>query len=738
MRKFSFFFVFLIFSLEFFHGESFFTTSGINSSFSVKGSILVGRPDGLFRISGNREEQLWQEGEVQKILFAQNTYFFLTSVGIFKSNDLTNFVSCNNGLPTNVIKTLDEGKTSFFTRTQSIKDLKIHPTDSNILVCATKDAVYLSRDGAASWRNIGSNSRSPGIKAVAVATLKNPNSGAKELVAFVSHSIWSLGYCKPDISTKWTDILAGFDYLDTAKTIDEVSDIIAVEKNGNTEIYVTQTFRPCLYRLNWQKCAGELLWRGGMIADAIDGLVHTGNTVLFSRLYGMGEYSFSKKSTALYEPSIFRKLGIFDSGKQVFSALIPVASHGEIKNLTFSALHLLHPDRNKSKFYEKASHKQGLYVPANQVATQEGIDKYISIMEKNDLNALVIDMKDDLGTLRYKSSDPIVQKYGRTSKFAIDAPNFIKQMKAKGKYLIARIVVFKDPHLYTVNNGKFAVWNYKTKGPWQGIQSWEDEFIEDPNSATSPMEKKVGEEAEVKKIPTGNKVPKYFEEYWVDPHSTEVWEYNIAIALELINLGFDEIQFDYIRFPTDGLNLGEISYRFRERGMDMESAILSFLTYARKMIDAPIGIDIYGANGFYRSGLRTGQDVELLLNFVDVISPMFYPSHFEQTFMAQQPPEERPYRIFYLGVFRNAIIARNKAVIRPWLQAFYLNVSYDKVYYNNDYVRRQVFGVRDALNRGYLFWNNSGRYDDICPPPSLSEPYPWDAGTSGFRRPLIR
>lgn len=700
----------------------------------------MGRPDGLFRISGHREEPLWREGEVQKILFANDTYFFLTSMGIYKSFDLKNFISCNNGLPTNVIKTLDNDETAFFTRVQSIKDLKVHPTDSNILVCATKDSVYLSKDGAASWKSIGSNSRSPGIKAVAVATLRNPNTGANELVAFVSHSIWSLGYCKPDISRKWTDILDGFDYLDTAKTVDEVSDIIAVEKNGNTEIYVTQTFRPCLYRLNWRTCAGELLWRGGMIADAVDGLVHIGDSLVFSRLYGMGEYSFTKKATSLYEPSVLRKLGIFNSKDQVFCAMVPVTSDGVTKNFSFTALNLLYPDRHKSKFYEKASHKQGLYVPANQVTSQEGIDRYLSIMEKNDLNALVIDMKDDLGTLRYKSSDPFVQKYARTSKFAIDAPNFIKQMKAKGKYLIARIVVFKDPHLYTVNNGKFAVWNYRTKAPWQGIHYWEDEYIEVTSPETSQEERKEAddEDTPVNKIPTGNKIPKYFEEYWVDPHSTEVWKYNIAVALELIELGFDEIQFDYIRFPTDGLNLNEISYRFRERGMDMESAILSFLTYARKMIDAPIGIDIYGANGFYRSGLRTGQDVELLLNFVDVISPMFYPSHFEQTFMAQHPPEERPYRIFYLGVFRNAVIARNRAVIRPWLQAFYLNVSYDKTYYNNDYVRRQVFGVRDALNRGYLFWNNSGRYDDICPPATLSEPYPWDAGTSGFRRPLIR
>jgi hypothetical protein len=105
--------------------------------------------------------------------------------------------------------------------------------------------------------------------------------------------------------------------------------------------------------------------------------------------------------------------------------------------------------------------------------------------------------------------------------------------------------------------------------------------------------------------------------------------------------------------------------------------------------------------------------VELLAPYVDVICPMYYPSHFEQDFLAQSPAELRPYRIYRQGIKRTALIARNQIVVRPYVQAFYLNVAYDRTYYNTDYVRREIEGVRNAGNFGFTYWNNSGRYDDI-------------------------
>jgi len=99
-----------------------------------------------------------------------------------------------------------------------------------------------------------------------------------------------------------------------------------------------------------------------------------------------------------------------------------------------------------------------------------------------------------------------------------------------------------------------------------------------------------------------------------------------------------------------------------------------------------------------------------------VISPMLYPSHFEQGFLAQAPAESRPYRIYRIGSLRNSAIARGRALIRPYVQAFYLDVSYDRIYYNTAYVAEEVRGVKEGANQGLTFWNNSGRYADI---PSL-------------------
>ena len=276
-------------------------------------------------------------------------------------------------------------------------------------------------------------------------------------------------------------------------------------------------------------------------------------------------------------------------------------------------------------------------------------------------------------------------------------------------HLIARIVVFKDRNLYKQKNGAYAVWDAKNNAPWLGIRDFEK----------IPAENDKAEQ--IKTI--------FYDEYWVDPYSEEVWEYNTAIAKELIRRGFDEIQFDYIRFPTDGRNIRDTRYRWQASGMDMESALISFLSYARKNIDAPIGIDIYGANGWYRSGTRTGQDVELMARYVDVICPMFYPSHFEQDFLAYTPIIERPYRIYFYGTYRNTVIARSQVLVRPWVQAFYLNVSFDRRFYDKDYVLRQIFGVRDAADSGYMYWNNSGRYGDLSPDIGSTRaplPYPWE------------
>ena len=164
--------------------------------------------------------------------------------------------------------------------------------------------------------------------------------------------------------------------------------------------------------------------------------------------------------------------------------------------------------------------------------------------------------------------------------------------------------------------------------------------------------------------------PRYLQrEYWVDPYNPFVWSYNVAVAEELQRRGVDEIQFDYIRFPSDG-NLSTIRYRHRREGMDMIDALESFLAMARQSIHIPISTDLYGYSTWHRMGNWIGQSTEMLADYVDVISPMYYPSHFPRDFMKNEPYLQRARRIYQEGTLRARAVVDGRSLIRPYVQAF--------------------------------------------------------------------
>jgi hypothetical protein len=386
-------------------------------------------------------------------------------------------------------------------------------------------------------------------------------------------------------------------------------------------------------------------------------------------------------------------------------------SRTQAEPVNLSELWLLESGASGPAARALAGGKEGLYLPVNHAMDSHSLKPYLDVIKSRELNMIVIDMKDDYGRLRFTPNNPAISDKGRVFR-PLDIDTFLRDMKARGIYTAARIVVFKDPVLAAKEDRRFAVWDGKNNKPWAGYH--------DARRKKTDISDEDRQNDLVAILPADDPdyaiVRTFYDERWVDPYSEEVWEYTAAAAAELHQRGFDEIQFDYIRFPTDGANLGDARYRWQENGMDMESAMLSFLRHIRSRVSAPISIDIYGANGWYRTGARTGQEVELLAPWVDVICPMYYPSHFEQDFLAQNPTEERPYRIYFQGTLRTARIGRGQIIVRPYVQAFYLNVSYDRKYYNADYVRREVEGVRAAGRPGLTYWNNSGRYDDIPVP----------------------
>jgi hypothetical protein len=663
------------------------------------GGVIAGADSGLYRLTVTKTAvPLWTEGKVSKIIHTPSAWYFLTSRGILASADLKTFEYRNNGLPFLKMKEVSPDQISFSNKPAQLKDLEVHPENPAILVTATKDRVYITYDGGLNWQNLGSMSGSTsGVKAVAVCTIED------RLIVFESHPIFGFSYIVPQATKPaWNDCNGGFENMKGQTYPDEIADIHpVVTKNADgtsvTTVYVSQTFLPRIYKFNWDSKRAELLYSGKEPADTIDGLFWDGNELLYTRPGEIASFDPLTQNLGTVPQSYYawkKSFAALAPNDTLYAAWIP-DERDLSRGLSLSELWLLRPELCTNQYASKALNRRSVYCPANHVTTQAGIDKYKKIILDNKLDSLVIDMKDDYGLLRYDAKDSVVVEKGYISKYHIDLAHFVSEMKKSNIYLIARIVVFKDKNLSQYAGGKYAVWDRSTNRAWVGTKGMEDVTDENGNV-------------------TGQRMT-YYDENWVDPYSPDVWDYNVRIARELIAGGFDEIQFDYIRFPTDGRNMANAQFRWKDQGMDKESALLSFLSYARKNIDAPIGIDIYGANGWYRSGTRTGQDVEQLSEYVDIICPMFYPSHFEQNFLDYAPVSDRPYRIYYYGTYRNTVIGRNKIIIRPWVQAFYISVRYDRQWYNKDYVQKEIYGVRDSVDRGYMYWNNIGRYDDIMP-----------------------
>jgi hypothetical protein len=691
-----------------------------------KWSMLTGSDKGLCGITpSGGQEILWSGGEVKKIIprnFAGTAgWVILTDRGILLSYDLENWEYRNQGLPVRRIKIFEGGEKSFQSVVQEIKDLEVNPQNPEIMVCAVKNGVFLSRNGGGTWTSLGMPPfRTDGIKAAAVVY-----TGADELTVFCSHSIYGLFYYQPDkADARWTELNGGLEQLESTGNPDEVSDILAIfpdpasgAGNRHTGVFVSQTFRRRVYRLSWDEKRFELIWSGAPGPGTVDSLSPGGDCLWFVQDGAVGELRFP--SFPDRGPVAGASVPRFVPRADLLSSLRAIPAKADTPNcavlretgrpgsppVSLSELWLLDEDDRSPA---GVSDREGLYLPVNH-AMGSSLKPYLDIIEDRKLDMVVIDMKDDYGRLRFTPNNREITNWGRVFR-PVDIDAFLKEMKDRKIYTVARIVVFKDPEAARKEGGKYAVWDTVNSKPWKGYY---DARRKKPSGQAEESNSALVTEILPAEDPAYEIVRTYYDESWVDPYSEEVWAYNAAVAVELHERGFDEIQFDYIRFPTDGVNLTNARYRFQDSGMDMDSAIISFLRHVRSRLTAPVSVDIYGANGWYRTGARTGQEVELLSPWVDVICPMYYPSHFEQDFLAQDPPELRPYRIYFQGTQRTRRIARGKIIVRPWVQAFYLNVAYDRKYYDLDYVRREVEGVRDSGRGGLTYWNNLGRYEDI-------------------------
>ncbi len=343
---------------------------------------------------------------------------------------------------------------------------------------------------------------------------------------------------------------------------------------------------------------------------------------------------------------------------------------------------VIHIDPFKSERHRKASDKFGIYISSHR-ARGEYLKRHVEFIKKHGLNSMVVDFKDDYGYITYDSHIKLAKRIGSVKR-RIDLDKLLKIAHENNIYVIGRVVVFKDQQLYNYKNYKYALWDRVKNAPWRNLKEYED-----PETG----EKKL-----------------FQREYWVDPYSEFVWQYNASIAEELQKRGVDEIQFDYIRFPSDG-DLSTIKYKYKRKGMTKIDAIESFLRVARERVHIPISTDVYGFNAWYRMGNWIGQNIEMISNYADAISPMFYPSHFPVDFLKDKDYLERAYNIYKIGTERAKNIVSGRCLIRPFIQAFLIGKELEMTTegYTN-YLLKQIQGSLEARSSGFTLWNASNRY----------------------------
>jgi len=329
---------------------------------------------------------------------------------------------------------------------------------------------------------------------------------------------------------------------------------------------------------------------------------------------------------------------------------------------------------------QKPAKKQdvkGIYVSAWSAVGRK-LDGLIQLVETTDLNAMVIDMKNDSGQITYASTIPLVNRIGANSNRVIpDVKALLQRLKSKNIYTIARVVVFKDPYL----SGKRGDLAMKSKSG----KVWRDK-------------KGIA---------------------WVDPFKSEVWDYNIAVAKEAAALGFDEIQFDYVRFPENGKRLDQEVRFDNPQQWSKAQAIESFLKRAQDQVgpSAYLSADVFGLTTSSNDDMGIGQDWMKMSKEVDFISPMLYPSHYASGVYGVKHPDLQPYAIIRKAVSdgkaKNAQLAQAAAPaadIRPWFQDFTATWIKPHKKYGPGDVREQIKAAREQGVNQFLLWNSTSTY----------------------------
>ncbi len=318
---------------------------------------------------------------------------------------------------------------------------------------------------------------------------------------------------------------------------------------------------------------------------------------------------------------------------------------------------------------------RALYVNRWASQSPRRMAKLLATADSTEINALVIDMKDEFG-LNYKTANPAFAKNAGAASVVPNVAALLDTLRAHKILPIARIVVFKDSVTarvhpeWTIRRPDGSVWRDK-----KGLA-------------------------------------------WVNPYHRELWDYNIGVAEELVKLGFGEIQFDYIRFPEPYASLPPQVFP-GSNNMSKPDALAAYLKEAKARINK-LGVrstaDIFGLVTTVGGPLEVGQEWERISPNVDVVLPMVYPSHYPRGSLGVPYPNADPYKIILAAITRarqrdQKLGIKEPEHVRPWLQAFTLG----KPEYGAEQLKAEKQAVYDSGYDGWVMWNPGSIYDVYNP-----------------------
>ena len=313
---------------------------------------------------------------------------------------------------------------------------------------------------------------------------------------------------------------------------------------------------------------------------------------------------------------------------------------------------------------------KGLYLSVYGIGSQLLRNRALALLDSTELNALVIDVKGDRGLIPYPSTIPLARQIGASKVTTVrDMPALIESLKARDVYLIARIVVFKDDLL----------------------------------AAARP-------DLAVRSAGGGTYVDRE-QLRWVDPARREAWDYNLQIAEEAAALGFDEIQFDYVRFPDQR----GIRFSLANTEANRVNNISGFLAAARERLrpyNVFVAADVFGYIAWNANDSDIGQTLAGTLAHVDYLSPMLYPSGFQFGIPGYRTPVANSYHIVNRTLQRAAERTGISPLrLRPWLQAF-RDYAFDHRTFGPPEIRAQIKASADFGSDGWMLWNPRNCYSD--------------------------